>query len=139
MNRILFLDIDGVMLPFGGDARINETRFSPDAVAAVREAKDLGFKLILHSSWRHDLGELRLAHHLFESEGIPLDGCVDCDEPSKARAILTWLDEHYGEHWPAFVVVDDDPMEFTLTSALAVCRPDFRLGLDRHGLACLRR
>lgn len=125
-ERVLFLDIDGVMMPFAGHNPMTMDTFTPDAVRAVLAMQAEGWRLILHSTWRQHPHSLAEAEQHFADNSIPLSGCVDVNEPSKARAIVGWLDEHYGETWPQVCVVDDDPIEL---SSVCVIRPDFRVGV----------
>jgi hypothetical protein len=101
--KILFLDIDGVVMPFTARNGIPE-----DICAELQQAKDDGWKFILHSTWRHGL--LDQAYDLFATPGLHLDGHVACDTVCKRTAILDWLDENYGADVSLVVVFDDDDL-----------------------------
>ena len=106
---IAFIDIDGTVLPF------QDRLFRQEAVDVLKQYVAAGYKLVLHSAWRHDDGEERpLAYLLFEQNGIPLFDHCDPDEPSKSRAIQGWLDDNWGEVNPEdkIVIFDDSDLEF---------------------------
>lgn len=129
-DGIIFLDIDGVVMKF------DEQEIGAPARVAVRAARDAGFRLILHSTWRH--GMLPHAEQLFEDAGLPLDGCVCCDTVSKRSAIVKYLDEQYGGRWPAnLIVVDDDPIE--PIDGVAIVRVSPKHGLHLTDIANLIR
>ena len=132
-NPILFLDIDGVVLPGRAYTLPNQTFdpfvtiFDPCSVSLLNEAcKSAGFKIVLHSSWirtkfidilpRGDV----VAHCI--NQGIkaeyfhPTDPYCNRDISYRYDRIKEWLNRH-PEAEDNFVILDDestpegDPLE----------------------------
>lgn len=122
-EKIIFLDFDGVVLLF------HEREIAPERAAVLTEARNRGFKFILHSTKRLWLYEVEM---LLERVGHKLDGSTSPDIPSKRAAICTWLYENYGDDWPECVVVDDDEIE--AIQNVRIVKVDPRVGLRKEDI-----
>ena len=118
MSKILFLDIDGVLLPGRAYMLPNQTNnpyvtvFDPCAVAMLNEVcRKQDRKIVLHSSWiKHQTHEW-LKNHLAE-QGVDVDYLHE-DWPTNRE--LGWRYDRVNE-WLArhpevtdYVIVDDEP------------------------------
>ena len=118
---ILFLDIDGVLMPCDGRCEV-----APAVIENVARFMLAGYRIVLHSTWRMHPYSLADAELLMASIGAQLAGVVDVNEPSKARAIAAWLDDEFGPEWPdGITVVDDDSIELR---GVRVIRPVSNVG-----------
>lgn len=118
MNKILFLDIDGVlnsadyMVACGG--KFDHKQIDPAAVARLNRITDTtGCKIVVSSTWRllyDHLEDLKTA-----LTGYGITGEVIGKTPFKPNAlrfvrgkeIEFWLEENHGTY-SKFVIVDDD-------------------------------
>ncbi len=114
--RVLFLDFDGVLHPFGpkagtgmlGPRAVHETGefcWMPELVNALQGREDVG--LVVHSSWRDIQTEAELAN-LLAGTGVPFLGATPRGD--RAESILKWLTAH-----PAvtdFCILDDQAGKF---------------------------
>lgn len=105
-TKILFLDCDGVISPFGTGQCFEATK-----MALLKKIVDATqAKIVLSTSWRcSDFGRKEVAKHLVQN-GLPMYIDVTPDNRSVSRSveILTWLRQHE-EHLDIvnFVALDD--------------------------------
>lgn len=117
--KILFLDIDGVVLPGRAYMLPNQTKpivkvFDPCAVAMLNQAcKKQGRKIVVHSSWIRywDDEELNVKDHII-NQGIDPDHFHEdwsCDKNLHWRydRVSEWLARH--PEVDDYVIVDDEP------------------------------
>lgn len=125
--RILFLDIDGVLLPGRANWLPTQTKpihtvFDPCAVAIVnRICKDTGAQIVIHSSWvrsmalvsAHCEGQPATVKEHMINQGINPqyfhedDICPWKMSGDRWNAIYSWLNSHHDvDSW---VAVDDEP------------------------------
>lgn len=143
-NRILFLDIDGPLIPhraydMPGQTRPYVTKFDPCAVGIINKAcRKQGRKIVLHSSWirtkfmtRDDLLGQDVKEHCIaqgiEAELFHEDAYCDRDTSWRYDRVLLWLNAH--PEVRDFVIVDDeapDPLWHFTKQVLLV---DFENGL----------
>ena len=130
-ERILFLDIDGVLVTPRTESIVigQYSQFDSGCVAALnRIIASTGAKLVLCSSWRidEDINDLR---EYFLSQGVVGD-LVDMtpvrSDADREREILQWLGECPSR--PRFAILDDD-LWFDQLSAWHV-RTDSQQGLS---------
>lgn len=131
--KVLFLDIDGVLIPNAWlrDAR-RESIFAPAAVGLLNQILSATeAKIVVSSSWRiqHGIEGLR---QLFTNEGVKGDliGITPVLKRCRGEEIQSWLAEHHDVQ--DFVIVDDvDDMEH-LSNRLVLIDSD--LGLSTKDL-----
>ena len=118
MTKILFLDIDGVMLPGRAYTLPNQTSnpyvtvFDPCAVAMVNEAcRKQNRKIVVHSSWVKHWSAPEIHKHLAE-QGVNVDllhehWFTDPQFSWRYDRVRDWLYRHKNEvtDW---VVIDDE-------------------------------
>lgn len=119
-KRVLFLDIDGPMIPYRAKYLPTQTavmtKFDPIAVAMINnlceEFKDL--KIVLHTSWVYINGGEETLNHCVQ-QGINLEyfyepePYVKDDIHWRYNRIAEWLKRH--PEITGYVVVDDTPYE----------------------------
>ncbi len=130
MNKIIFLDIDGVLNSNlgnnGHEKEISDgTLIDPEKIQLLSElVKNTGAKIVLHSGWKFwfdsNLHPLRKeAYHLLKllrRENIAIDSVTPDHSTEeikrnkkfslvKATEILAWLEEH--EEVEEWIVIDD--------------------------------
>lgn len=144
MGKVLFLDIDGPMIPGRAYLLRNQTRnpfvtvFDPIAVDMVNKiCEDRGYKIVLHSSWirtkfigRGDIkGDVH--DHLIDQGINPehLHEDVYCCRDTSWRydRIKKWLENH--PEVTHFVILDDEAPEHGDDIARNVLLIDFDEGL----------
>ena len=159
MSKIVFLDLDGVVVPFGNfaDLDIAILRKQPDVEQMVRAtvktpaiwlsslAIKADAKFVLISSWRGVLSPATIQSYL---EGLELfehfhpDWCAEMRGipplPVKGRDIGMWLGDHRDVRQSDCLVLDDEDhglKESWGFHALAHIRPDPKVGFDMGNLA----
>jgi hypothetical protein len=107
--KVLFLDIDGVLLPFDADTPLStgpDEHFPRSAVGALNElVTQTGCKIVLTSTWRSI--ECIDVPAIFKEEGIT--GEIIGGTPTvgtRAEEIAAWL-AAASEPVEAFVIIDD--------------------------------
>ncbi len=119
-KRVLFLDIDGPMIPYRAKYLPTQTavmtKFDPIAVAMInnlcKEFEDL--KIVLHSSWVYINGGKETLDHCVE-QGILRENFYESDPyvneniTWRYNRIAEWLERH--PEITGYVVVDDTPYE----------------------------
>ena len=123
--RAVFLDIDGVLLPFGGDASLSsaagETRFPDECLSALSSILDAtGAVLVLSSTWRCSSSAVKDILRNFQryaaAHGGPLGDYVDGFDHTTCLAkhdvrqweIIDWLRSFTDEVIESWVALDDD-------------------------------
>lgn len=103
--KIIFLDIDGVVLPNRADFLPNQTKpivkiFDPCAVALLNRAcHERKYKIVIHSSWLRFLGEKETLEHCIE-QGIKKGHFHETDPMCSGKLhwrydrIDDWLSRH---------------------------------------------
>ena len=115
MERVLFLDVDGVCHPFNSDGQM----FRDTAMCALQSIVSAsGAVIVLSSSWQTVDEARELVDQALVRHGIPPCVCTTMQgkrktgtEPrQRAREISSWLESHTGvESWVAL-----DDMELPL-------------------------
>lgn len=116
MSKILFLDIDGPMIPYRclvmpGQTAIM-TLFDPVAVSLINYlCEEYDFKIVLHSSWVRMIGGKEAQKHCVK-QGLKLenfheDGWTNEDMSWRYSRVAEWLKRH--PEVDNYVIVDDDP------------------------------
>ena len=133
---VLFLDIDGVLLPFGGAAKPRSPqsspgRFSPDAMAALERIMKLtGATIVLSSTWRCGGGDAEVLDEFHAwREGTSVLGAIDhfeyttslTEHTHRAWEIASWLLSPTAPPVRAWVALDDEPLLDDGTSAHLAC------------------
>lgn len=122
-DKVLFLDIDGVLLPRRMYNAPNQTRplvtvFDPGVVGMVNTlAKECGYKFVIHSSWLRSsvlgsMGITDVKSHMV-SQGLKKEyfhedhSCLYRFSGTRWHAILDWLEEHpeVEDYW----ILEDEP------------------------------
>jgi hypothetical protein len=140
--KILFLDIDGVVLPgraYGipGQTKPIVKTFDPCSVALLNSiCEQGGYKIVIHSSWLrywipsdgeggvkgHCIEEGVLAKHFHETE-------PECSGQIHWRydRVIEWLDRH--PEVTEFVILDDEPCEEGWVHQSRLINTDFDEGI----------
>lgn len=149
MNKVLFLDIDGVFIPRRMYNAPLQTRplvtvFDPGVVGMVNTlAEECGYKFVIHSSWlRTSLqflqakgGADNVKDHMI-SQGLKAEyfhednSCLYRFSGTRWTAIHDWLLDHpeVSDYW----ILEDEPMPFGYDENLRkdrVMTTDFNEGL----------
>jgi hypothetical protein len=129
LMRIIFLDIDGVLCPYGSEY---VKTFKPSCVGVLKEILLLtGARIVISSSWR--LGEMERLMKLMNAEGLGshILGTTTCDvlrgpksfrgtteeqntlfacavSRSRPMEIQLWLDEHPDIDPKNCIAIDDE-------------------------------
>jgi hypothetical protein len=120
-SKVLFLDIDGVLVTFKCFNRFSKVEFDPVAVKQLnRILEETDVKVVISSSWRHSWKLSELLNY-FRREGINITderclGITD-DLPDRPRGdeIHKWVIEHRPKK---IVIIDDDDDMSHVQSAL---------------------
>lgn len=157
MKRVAFLDIDGVVLPFGtmlGRAFRDMIRdpygYVEDAASMTPKwtvthlktfAQETDAKFVLISSWRGlfspehlqtYLSLIDLFDHFHADWQAPMQG-MQTPRPWKARDIGEWLGDHPGCHG---IVIDDEDLQLhDCGLELTAIKPISTAGFSRDDLA----
>ena len=127
-NQILFLDIDGPMIPYRASFLPGQTsvmtKFDPIAVAMINElcVKRPHLKIVLHTSWVYINGGEATLNHCVE-QGILRENFYEPDPYVKEdihwryNRVAEWLARH--PETTGYVVVDDTPYEADINGAYA--------------------
>lgn len=114
-DRIIFLDIDGPMIPYRCLFLPNQTKimkvFDPVAVGLINNlCEEHDHKIVLHTSWVQIIGGPETLEHCHEQGLKPEHFHQDafCDEKVNWRydRVAKWLHEHPGTS--RYAIVDDD-------------------------------
>lgn len=106
--KVIFLDIDGVILPLGAE------QFDSAAVEWINAlAHQAGAEIVISSSWRRHIGPAETIDTLVAVGLAKPLCCLPESHPfsNKAEDVAAWLNGH--AEIEAWVLIDDDP---------AVCR-----------------
>jgi FMN phosphatase YigB (HAD superfamily) len=121
--KVIFLDIDGVLLPAGESVRLLN-----DLI------KQTGAKIVVSSCRRirRDLAELRELLLAWGVEGVVLDKTPHLPESERGVEIQRWLDERKEKEGDveAFVILDDCGDMPTLLEFLV--QTEFETGLTKN-------
>lgn len=121
VDKIIFLDIDGPMIPYRAMFLPGQTRvmsvFDPIAVSFINNLceKD-GWKVVLHTSWIRIFGGQYTYHHCIE-QGINAgnfhaDAWCDEDINWRYTRVAKWLQQH--PEVTDYAIVDDEPWDYDL-------------------------
>ena len=139
MNRILFLDFDGVLHPAGaGSVKFSQLGLLADF---LREPEQADIRIVVSSTWRqiHSLNRLR---GLFPADlQARIVGCTPVlDEYDtdfeRGEEIEAWLEER--PRGAAWVALDDDAGGFPARLKPHVVFTDGHMGLTTEDVASLR-
>lgn len=151
MQKILFLDIDGPMIP-GGMFFIDpmcshERKYSPISVAIVNRICKLADAKIVFNTYHNTAGAALLADSV--REGIKLEyihetaprtlyphgirGVRDMDVRDRMAAIIQWQEENGEADWLAF-----DDSNFTTDERLALVNFDNGITPKHYDIASIR-
>lgn len=117
-SKIIFVDIDGPMIPYRclflpGQTRVM-TLFDPVAVSLLNHlCEDNDFKIVIHSSWVRIMGGKPTFNHCV-SQGIKPEHFHEdawCNEDINWRytRVAEWLSRH--PEITEYVILDDDPYQ----------------------------
>ena len=131
MRRVLFLDIDGVLV------RREGVRFDPECIQLLEILlRATGARPVIISSYRNKglpwLRRLWKQHGLY---GTVADRTPQLDA-SRGAEIAAWLKSHQVS---SYVIIDDNPDELLTEQRARVVEPDPRYGLRAQDvLACIK-
>lgn len=122
MNPILFLDIDGVLLPrrmydAPGQTRPLVTKFDPGVVGMLnRLGEDVGARFVIHSSWLQSTlhGKASVKDHMID-EGLKAEyfhedhSCLYRFSGTRWTAIRDWLGDHPEVGPLDYWILEDEP------------------------------
>lgn len=122
--KIVFLDIDGPMIPYRclvmeGQTPIM-TLFDPVAVSLLNHmCEKYGFKIVLHTSWVRILGGFETYEHCIK-QGLKAENFHEdawCDENIHWRytRVSDWLSKH--PEITEYAMLDDEPYQYDETGA----------------------
>lgn len=109
--KIIFCDVDGVLLPFSysGQAplrKFGQAEFSKAAVQHLNEILKTDAKIVISSAWRHwGLDHMK---KLFQNNGIDSNKVIDCtgnENGDREHQVQCWLDRN--PNTTKFVILDD--------------------------------
>lgn len=119
-NRVLFLDIDGPMIPGRCYKMADQTKpivmkFDPAAVSIVNDAcEHHDRKIVLHSSWIRAFGAQETYIHCLKEGLLDVhfhnDAICNTQDHYRYDRVLEWLSRH--PEVDDFVIVDDDLPDF---------------------------
>ncbi|MFA5024197.1 MAG: HAD domain-containing protein [Patescibacteria group bacterium] len=137
--KVVFLDIDGVLVSFASMHLPNEIlplsmqpvdAFDEKCVGRLKNILDkTGAKIVLTSSWRKLFDIAEMIEH-FKNHGIV--GIIDCTaslNDHRGKEIQLWLDENKVDK---FVILDDDDDMLHLSSDLV--KTNWKLGLEDNDM-----
>jgi hypothetical protein len=146
MKNILFLDIDGVMLPFyknGGIFSLFDStleKFPVNCVKALnRVIKETNCDIVISSDWRHhyDLKQLCAIFELNGIETYPIDitgyvkGTLQNLEESRIQEIYNWLSNNTTDKWCA---LDDMKLTGLGDEHFVLCKRPSKEGISQCGV-----
>jgi hypothetical protein len=143
MSKILFLDIDGVLIPSRAYMLPNQTKpivstFDPCSVSLLVDAvKRSKRKIVLHSSWirtkflASEVHDGDVVGHCIK-QGIPSELFHDdpycCRDTSyRYDRVTKWLTDH--PDTTEYVIVDDEPVEGDYKCKSHLIQTDFDEGI----------
>lgn len=143
-NRVVFLDIDGVLnshVYLSSDARPRDVPYEgnehymldPAAVLRLnRVIEATGAQVVISSSWRHGWTIERLREILKDRGfvGEIIDITPDVLEGCRGDEIAQWLDEHPGIE--KFIAIDDDRDESFIMTHHLIHTSFYRGFQDEH-------
>ena len=122
-QKVLFLDIDGPMIPGRSYTMEGQTKplvktFDPCAVGLINDlCKCSGWRIVIHSSWLKILGEHETVYHC-QTQGLKGDYFHDdpfCKESINWRytRVAEWLSRH--PDTTHYVILDDDLYRYDMS------------------------
>ena len=158
---VLFLDIDGVLLPFGGSAKPRPaqtspggaSKFHPEAMAALeRIITQTSATIVLSSTWRCGGGDVEVLDEFHAwRDGKSVLGAIErfeyttslTEHTHRAWEIASWLLSPAAPPVRAWVALDDEPLlddgisphlaRFAALFANRVVQTESSIGLAREG------
>lgn len=142
MNKILFLDLDGVLVNAKSVAMHSglHAQADPDCVSALNKITDTTHaKIVVSSTWRLSLSDRELAYLLqsWNVTGTMIGSTPVIYKttkqrdlmvyPSRSNEIGSWLKNH---RWDDFVILDDDGADIAFKSRLVQTK--FEIGLTEE-------
>lgn len=125
--KVLFVDFDGVLVPFQGvDRKKRPALAAPECVSNLNSiVEKTGAKVVVSSSWRlfPPLEALAKLMKGWGFTGEVIDKTPHRKE-TRGHEILSWLDEN--DKIDAFVVLDDDASDLHLVRAHLVATDPMR-------------
>lgn len=115
MSKVIFLDIDGPMIPYRCRFLTNQTSvmtlFDPVAVSLLNGlCEELDCKIVLHTSWLQIMGsDYTLKHCIaqgLKAEHFHQDACCKEDFNWRYTRVAEWLNRH--PEVVDYAIVDDD-------------------------------
>lgn len=140
MTKILFLDIDGPMIPGRAYTMPGQTKgivktFDPVAVGILnRICQDKGWRIVIHSSWLKVFGEKETYDHCIAQGLKPQYFHKDawCDENIHWRytRVAKWLAEH--PEIKRYHILDDEPYAIDIDLYEAVQKYPHPEDMEKH-------
>ena len=142
--KILFLDIDGVVLPFNVHGKTRDD-FDKKAVKVLNEIiEKTDCEIVISSDWRnhHDLNQLK---NIFEYNGVikkPIDTTphsikydMESLDVGRADEIQMWLDENKEKYdIETYCAVDDLDLEDLGDNHFVMCTRPYNEGIKQTSI-----
>jgi hypothetical protein len=109
-ERVIFLDFDGVLHPFGCGT---ENLFNRMPLIHRVLEQNASLRVVVHSSWREIHDDDELAHFLFSTRPDLANrflGCTPREYMSRWESIEAWVSKHNPEG--PVCILDDEPRMF---------------------------
>lgn len=118
-SKIIFLDIDGPMIPYRAMLLEGQTRvmtlFDPVAVGMLNHlCSEHGYRIVLHTSWIRIMGgDVTMAHCVkqgIKAEHFHSDPYCKEDLHWRYDRVAEWLNRH--PETDNYVILDDEPFQY---------------------------
>lgn len=140
-DKIVFLDIDGVLIPYGQDSR---KLYRPAAEAFQHLLNATDAMIVISSSWR--IGDMHRLWALFEAEGWDLriigwtPWSLDLMETNglsrcRPKEIQAWLDDY--AYQGRYLVIDDEVSVMKFPSVIPQHTRGLTMADANHGIEIL--
>jgi hypothetical protein len=124
MSKIIFLDIDGPMIPgraytIAGHTKPLVMKFDPVAVGLLNNfCRTRNWQIVIHSSWVRIMGGMKTYEHCLaeglDKELFHKDAYCDENENWRYTRVAKWLHEH--PETTHYLILDDEPYKVDLVT-----------------------